>query len=70
VGLLEVCPNLLDLCTQRLVFLRQDRDLRLDAFELVSEAGEEGANLAWVDATEPDGEIFSTYVVWISSGTP
>jgi hypothetical protein len=70
VGLLEVCPNLLDLCTQRLVFLRQDRDLRLDTFELVGEAGEEGANLAWVDATEPDGEVFATYVVWIGPGTP
>jgi hypothetical protein len=53
-----------------LVFLRQDRDLRLDTFELVGEAGEEGANLAWVDATEPDGEVFATYVVWIGPGTP
>jgi hypothetical protein len=43
--------------------------LRLDAFELVGEAGEERPNLARVDATKPDSEALATYFLWISPGT-
>jgi hypothetical protein len=52
-----------------LVFLRQDGDLRLDALELVGEAGEIGPNFARVNATEAYGEVLPTYVVWISPGS-
>ena len=66
--LLELCPSLLELSTQRLVFLSEDRNLRLDTFELVGEAGEERPNLARVDATEPDSEVLATYFVGIGPG--
>jgi hypothetical protein len=47
---------------QGLVLLGERRNLGLEYFQVVSEPGHEGADLAWVQAAEPHSEIRAAYV--------